>query len=239
MEIVERLVCFRATDLHLVLCYSVINGMNTHESLQIPRSGEEREIWSAAPLEVYHQLEHVSSLNSCPVVYEANGYVRSLRIRQRDDMRPANYAKMIRKSALILRRVALCILTCFVRPVVDNRSPSRAYSPPMKLPIEQPPIASTGICISSKASSMPRCDIPLPPPPPSTNPILLPQSLLASRAKSLRCGGRRGLSDGRKRYFLILVSTFSRKCLKATTAAGSCTMGTPLMGTTTPGSSIW
>lgn len=73
---------------------------------------------------------------------------------------------------------------CFALPRVDNRSASRAYNPPTKAPIEQPPIASTGICSSSSACSMPMWEIPRPPPPPRTRPIDLPHNLRASRAKS-------------------------------------------------------
>ena len=164
----------------------------------------------------YSVLFRVDSLNSCPVVYATNGYVTSLKSLNMLPILPAN---------------------CFVLPVVSSRSVSRAYSPPTKLPIEHPPIPSTGIPYSSKACKNPMCEIPLAPPPPSTTPICLPVSRRAIRAKSFMCAGRRGRRGRSPRYFLIRVSTFSRRCLKAATAAGSCTVGVPLWGVITPGSS--
>lgn len=82
------------------------------------------------------------------------------------------------------------------------------------------------------------CEIPRPPPPPSTTPMEAPHSLRARRAKSLRWGDVRARPSGRSpRNRLIWFPTFSRRCLKATMAAGSCSTGVTLVGKTMPGSS--
>jgi len=46
-----------------------------------------------------------------------------------------------------------------------------------------------------------RCDNPLAPPPPRTNPIDLPHNLLAKRAKSFICGALCCRAVGVPRYF--------------------------------------
>ena len=67
-----------------------------------------------------------------------------------------------------------------------------------------------------------RCEIPRAPPPPRTTPIDFPHILLARRAKSLICWGRRGRGSERSlRYLWISLWTRSFIFLRATTAAGS------------------
>lgn len=134
-------------------------------------------------------------------------------------------------------------LKCFARPTLESKSPSRAYNPPTNAPILVPPIWSIGMPCSSRARSTPfsitgsvsqrmvakirvtlptKCDIPRAPPPPNTTPIDLPQSLRASRAKSLECGGRCGAGPSIKaRYLSRRVRTSLLSFLRASKAAGS------------------
>ena len=67
-----------------------------------------------------------------------------------------------------------------------------------------------------------RCDNPLAPPPPKTNPIDLPHNLLAKRAKSFICGALCCRAVGVPRYFWISFCTLSFRFFNAATATGSC-----------------
>ena len=67
-----------------------------------------------------------------------------------------------------------------------------------------------------------RCDNPLAPPPPRTNPMDLPHNLLAKREKSFVCGALCWRAVGAPRYFLISCCTLSFRFFSAVTATGSC-----------------
>lgn len=70
-----------------------------------------------------------------------------------------------------------------------------------------------------------RCDSPLAPPPPRTNPIDLSHNLLANREKSFMCGALCCRAVGVPRYLLISCCTLSLKFFSAATAAGPCNGG--------------
>ncbi len=137
-------------------------------------------------------------LNSWPVVYEAEGYVKSSAKRHMLAMRPANF---------------------LARPYIGTTSASRAYKAPMNAPIEVPPIMSMGIPASSKALMIPTCDMPLAPPPPRTSPMDLPHSRLAILWKSPLKGVSAEYSGVcrtfREVYFWISAWRTCTRCFKA------------------------
>lgn len=85
--------------------------------------------------------------------------------------------------------------------------------------------------VNQRKITLTRCAMPRAPPPPRTIPTDFPQSLLASRAKSLAYSALRGCEVVLDwRYFCKPLSTLDFRIFNAVTAAGSCATGPGVVG---------